>query len=145
MDGLVLDKNGHLFGTTHEDTVFRLGPNTKKKDAWTETILYCFKGKGASYALDAPVIFDTTGNLYTTAYAGSGGSVNGNVFKLRPPARKGKGWRIDVLYGFHGSPDGAWPASGLIRDSDGVLYSTTQAGGNGACQDGCGTIFEVSP
>src|SRR6202035_3462577 len=85
MAGLITNRNGQLFGTTHEDTVFRLAPNSKREGSWTETILYSFNGKGASYALDAPLIFDSTGDLYTTAYAGSGGSLNGNVFRLRPP------------------------------------------------------------
>jgi hypothetical protein len=146
MAGLIMDRNGHLFGTTHEDTVFRLAPNSKRKGSWTETILYSFKGKGASYALDAPLIFDSTGNLYSTAYAGSGGSVDGNVFKLRPPTVNGGVWTIDVLYSFAGSPDGALPAAGLIFDQSGNLYSTTQTGGTGgACQGGCGTVFKVSP
>ncbi len=144
--GLIMNRNGHLFGTTHEDTVFRLAPNSKGKGSWTETILYSFNGKGASYALDAPLIFDSSGNLCTTAYAGSGGSLNGNVFRLRPPRGNGSGWTIDVLYSFTGSPDGAWPAAGLTYDKQADLYSTTQAGGTGsACQDGCGTVFEVSP
>jgi len=146
MAGLIMDGNGHLFGTTHEDTVFRLAPNSKRKGSWTETILYSFKGKGASYALDAPLIFDSTGSLYTTAYAGSGGSLNGNVFRLRPPTGNGSVWTIDVLYSFAGSPDGALPAAGLIFDQRGDLYSTTQSGGTGqACQGGCGTVYEVSP
>jgi hypothetical protein len=146
MAGLIMDRNGHFFGTTHEDTLFRLVPNPKRKGSWTETILYSFKGKGASYALDAPLIFDSTGNLYSTAYAGSGGSVDGNVFKLGPPAMNGGVWTIDVLYSFAGSPDGALPAAGLIFDQRGSLYSTTQTGGTGqSCQGGCGTVFEVSP
>jgi len=146
MAGLIIDKNGHLFGTTHEDTVFRLSRSPKRRSSWSETILYSFKGKGASYALDAPLIFDATGSLYTTAYGGSGGSADGNVFRLRPPANGDISWTIDVLYSFAGSPDGAWPAAGLIFDKHGNLYSTTQAGGSGqACQSGCGTVFEVSP
>jgi hypothetical protein len=146
MAGLIVDRNGRLFGTTHEDTVFRLAPSSKSPGSWTETILYSFKGRGASYALDAPVIFDSTGNLFSTVYAGSGGSVDGNVFRLRPPTGNGNSWTIDVLYSFAGSPDGAWPAAGLIFDKHGSLYSTTQEGGSGqACQGGCGTVFEVSP
>jgi hypothetical protein len=122
-----------------------LVPNSKRKGSWTETILYSFKGKGASYALDAPLIFDSTGNLYTTSYAGSGGSLNGNVFRLLPPTGNGSAWSINVLYSFAGSPDGALPGASLIFDQQGDLYSTTQAGGTGACQGGCGTVFEVSP
>jgi len=143
MAGLIMDRNGRLFGTTQEDTVFRLAPSSNSPGSWIETILYSFKGKGASYALDAPLIFDSTGNLYSIAYAGSGGSVDGNVFRLRPPTGNGNSWTIDVLYSFAGSPDGAWPAAGLIFDKHGSLYSTTQEGGSGqACQGGCGTVFE---
>ena len=146
MAGLIMDKSGRLFGTTHEDSVFRLAPSSKSAGSWTETILYSFKGTGASYALDAPLTFDTTGDLYTTSYTGSGGSADGNVFRLRPPTRNGDGWMIDVLYSFAGSPDGAWPAAGLIFDKSGSLYSTTQAGGSDqSCQSGCGTVFKVSP
>jgi hypothetical protein len=146
MAGLIMDRNGRLFGTTHEDTVFSLAPNSKRKGSWTETILYHFNGQGASYALDAPLTFDSTGGLYTTAYAGSGGSPDGNVFRLRPPSENGSGWTIDVLYRFGGSPDGAWPTAGLAFDKNGTLYSTTQAGGSGqSCQSGCGTVFEVEP
>jgi hypothetical protein len=144
MAGLIMDRNGRLFGTT-QGTVFRLERNSKRPGSWTETILY-FNGKGVSYVMDGPVIFDSTGNLYSTAYSGYGGSIDGNVFRLRPPTGNGNSWAIDVLYIFAGSPDGAWPAAGLIFDKHGSLYSTTQAGGNGqACQSGCGTVFEVSP
>jgi hypothetical protein len=146
MDGLMMDKKGRLLGTTHEDTVFRLSASSKNPGSWTETLLYSFTGNGPSYALDAPVIVDATGNLYSTVYSGSGGSPNGNVFRLRPSTKKGKEWTIDVLYNFAGAPDGAWPAAGLIFDNQGSLYSTSQAGGSGqACQSGCGTVFELSP
>jgi hypothetical protein len=145
MAGLIFDNNGQLFGTTHEDTVFRLSLNSRRPGSWSETILYSFKGTGASYALDAPLIFDVAGSLYTTAYVGSGGSADGNVFRLRPPSGNRKSWTIDVLYSFGGSPDGALPSAGLIFDKHGSLYSTTQAGGTGQACQGCGTVYEVYP
>jgi hypothetical protein len=53
-----------------------------------------------------------------------------------------------VLYTFLGGNDGGLP-SGVISDSSGNLYGTTQAGGEGACTAygvaGCGTVFELSP
>src|SRR5215831_9257940 len=51
-----------------------------------------------------------------------------------PPASKYK-----LLYSFKGSPDGAYPMSGLTLDSAGNLYGTTRQGGTG----GCGTVFEL--
>jgi hypothetical protein len=145
MAGVIMDRKGNLFGTTHEDTVFRLTPSSRRPSSWVETILYGFDGQGPSYSLDAPLIFDLTGNLYSTAYAGSGGSVDGNVFRLKRPDGNSGNWTIDVLYSFEGSPDGALPAAGLTFDGHGGLYSTTESGGTGsACQGGCGTVFKVT-
>jgi hypothetical protein len=98
MAGVILGRKGELYGTTHGDTVFRLTPTSERPGSWNETILYGFNGMGPSYALDAPLIFDSTGNLYSTAYAGSGGSTDGNVFQLRRPSGNGSDWTIDVLY-----------------------------------------------
>jgi uncharacterized repeat protein (TIGR03803 family) len=50
-----------------------------------------------------------------------------------------------VLYRFRGGNDGFAPLAGLISDKSGNLYGTTSSGGDGACQDGCGTVFELSP
>src|SRR5450631_558414 len=46
---------------------------------------------------------------------------------------------FSTLHNFTGSPDGAGPAGGLIRDSAGNLYGTTLSGGD----QNVGTIFEV--
>ena len=52
---------------------------------------------------------------------------------------------FSVLYAFSGGSDGAYPAAGLITDSAGNLYGTTQYGGNTACSgQGCGTVFELA-
>ena len=57
-----------------------------------------------------------------------------------------------VLYSFcstSGCADGGIPAGGLVFDSKGNLYGTTNAGGTGqGCADqgtGCGTVFELIP
>jgi uncharacterized repeat protein (TIGR03803 family) len=44
-----------------------------------------------------------------------------------------------VLHNFGGSPDGAFPYAGLIRDAAGELYGTTSNGGT----SGLGTVFKV--
>jgi len=44
-----------------------------------------------------------------------------------------------VLYSFMGSPDGAYPYGGLVRDKKGNLYGTTWGGGS----SGYGTVFTV--
>jgi len=50
-----------------------------------------------------------------------------------------------VLYSFKGGDDGANPSAGLVADRFGNLYGTTDAGGRGACTEGCGTVFVLSP
>lgn len=50
-----------------------------------------------------------------------------------------------VIYRFQGPPDGASPYAALVADASGNLYGTTSAGGNLACSQGCGTVFELSP
>jgi uncharacterized repeat protein (TIGR03803 family) len=51
--------------------------------------------------------------------------------------------KFNVLHTFKGS-DGLSPASRLVRDPDGNLYGTTEAGGAGKCKPlGCGTVFKL--
>src|SRR5271170_3644089 len=47
-----------------------------------------------------------------------------------------------VLYNFKGGNDGDSPAAGLIADSEGVLYGTTQSGGGPA---NAGVVFTLTP
>ena len=55
------------------------------------------------------------------------------------------GPRERVLYRFQGGSDGFEPMGTLVADEAGNLYGTTADGGTGACQGGCGTVFELSP
>ena len=51
-----------------------------------------------------------------------------------------------ILYSFGGySNDGLYPFANMIFDASGNMYSTTWEGGTGACTNGCGTIFEMTP
>jgi uncharacterized repeat protein (TIGR03803 family) len=50
-----------------------------------------------------------------------------------------------VIHSFTGGNDGIDPAVTLAQDADGNLYGTTIKGGTGACDNGCGTVFELSP
>ncbi len=142
---LIFDKNGNLYSTTYgggahgKGTVFELSPSG---GSWTKTVLYSFKGSDGNGPL-AGLVFDTTGNLYGTTGRG-GSSDKGVVFELTPSS-KGP-WTETVLHSFAGAPsDGALPSADLIFDGLGNLYSTTRNGGSGACTNGCGTVFELSP
>jgi uncharacterized repeat protein (TIGR03803 family) len=48
-----------------------------------------------------------------------------------------------VIYAFTGGADGGEPMSNLTLDAAGNLYGTTSGGGTGACNSGCGTVFEL--
>jgi uncharacterized repeat protein (TIGR03803 family) len=52
----------------------------------------------------------------------------------------------EVLHAFTNSPDGGYPVSGLLRDTQGNLYGTTSAGGNtsASCNNNyCGVVFKI--
>lgn len=92
----------------------------------------------------AGLTFDTSGNLFGTAWEGGTG-LNSQVFELSP-APKG----FSVPYEFcslPGCPDGGQPLGSLIFDSAGNIYGTTGTGGSGdGCGfGGCGTVFELTP
>jgi uncharacterized repeat protein (TIGR03803 family) len=141
---LALDQGGDVYGITDggpysQGTVFKL---TKSGETWIETTLYTFLGDpDGAYPVGGPVL-DAEGNLYGTT--GGGGSFNsGTVFKLDPSGNE------TVLYSFTGGVDGYLPSTQLIRDSQGNLYGTAEAGGDPSCvapgsRNGCGVVFELN-
>jgi uncharacterized repeat protein (TIGR03803 family) len=153
---LVADKAGNLYGTTLYGgtgncgdgcgTVFQLKPPHRAGGVWTETVLYNFVPYAHS---EAGLILDPAGNLYGTTYSG-GQLQNGTVFELKPPSKRGGAWIEKTLYSFAGGKDGSGSIAGLIFDSKGNLYGTTQYGGTGKCTqfqrpNGCGTAFQLRP
>jgi hypothetical protein len=71
------------------------------------------------------------------------------VYELSPGA---SGWTETIIYYFADLSDGMTPVGGLIIDSHGDLFGTTQWGGNltGSCNafpwyQGCGTVFKLTP
>jgi len=152
---LIFDALGNLYGTTQlgggksYGAVFELTPAAGGK--WEETVLHSFADSDQDGSSpEASLVFDGSGNLYgTTVGGGAGGCLEGTgcgtVFELTPAA--GGGWSTKVLYSFKDNgKDGIYPQAGLITDASGNLFGTTSGGGgNSACQDQCGTIFEIRP
>jgi uncharacterized repeat protein (TIGR03803 family) len=134
--GLIADKSGNLYGTTHSGgsgangTVFELsGPNHT-----TLTTLVNFNGANGQVPA-AGLIADSSGNLYGTTLAGGSG-LYGTVFELSGPNHT----TLTTLANFDRA-NGQYPQAGLVADSRGNLYGTTSGGPRSTT----GTVFELSP
>ena len=135
--GLIMDASGNLYGTTPNGgasgvgTAFEL---VNSSGTYTEKVLYSFGGFGRANPY-AGLIMDSSGNLYGTTLGG-----NGEVFEL---VNSSGTYTEKVLYYFMGvgpaGVDGVYPYAGLIMDSSGNLYGTTQGGGASSA----GTVFEL--
>jgi uncharacterized repeat protein (TIGR03803 family) len=139
---LVRDSSGNLYGTTFGGgtsgtacnnygcgTVFMLDA------AGQETVLYSFTGGVDGATPLAGVVRDTAGSLYGTTHLG--GVYNwGTVFVVDQSGNE------TVLHSFDGlTGDGGDAYGGLILDSAGALYGTTQGPG---LEMGCGTVFQIT-
>jgi uncharacterized repeat protein (TIGR03803 family) len=137
--GLVIGKNGVLYGTTssggasNAGTVFKLAGST-------ETVLWSFTGQPDGAGPVAGLVIGGGGVLYGTTSSG-GASNLGTVFKLAPPASPGGLWTESVLHNFTGYDDGGDPVAGLAISKDGMLYGTTSKGGTSKA----GTVFALKP
>ena len=125
--GLVLDGEGNLYGTTNRGGA---GSNVGTVFTLTTTgggfkLLHDFDGEPADGAYpEASLIFDGEGNLYGTTFTGGAWNL-GSIYTL-----KTTGDAFTLLHSFAGgADDGAMPYAGVIRDSRGNLYGTTEAGG----------------
>ena len=174
--GVVLDAAGNLYGTTFEGgnpssicrcgIVFRLSPPASKGEAWTETVLYKFKGV---YFTKTQAIYDGAnpfGNVTLNAYDGKfhlfgvtaaggvrcdnyndGEETCGTVFELTPPPTTTGAWVESVIYL---AP--TFTSPGLGMDKQGNLYGATFYGGpSTTCiakygySYGCGAVFQLTP
>ena len=169
--GMVLDKNGNLYGTTEYGgavgstycpytgcgLVFTLA---RSGNSWAYSVIHNFQyypdgnDPGGSHVPGNGLVIDGQGNLYGTTYNGgslncpqptpfAGGQGCGVVFKMTSSAGT---WQYSVLHIFEDTYDGFAP-SGLFLDSSGTLYLTSYGGfstpqcGNGSC----GNFFELTP
>jgi len=149
---LIADKAGNLYGVTSEGgsfernvcvsngcgTVFALAPNGEK------TTLYAFLGGKDGVQPNAGLVADAAGNLYGTTEAGGRcdplADGCGTVFKIAANGTE------TILHTFQGTDDGCTPRAGLIADSAGNLYGTTQGGPGCSTNDaGAGAVFKLAP
>jgi len=139
-NGVTLDANGNLYGTTTGGGN-KTSTNCKRKGgcgvvfkldiSGTFTVLYTFTGGNDGGAPQAGVVLDAAGNLYGTAY-GDGSAGGGVVFEVSPSGQE------TVLTTFSG-PNGFHPWAPVALDSTGNLYGTTSSGG----QQDAGVVFKI--
>jgi uncharacterized repeat protein (TIGR03803 family) len=153
----LLGPNGVLYGVTTSGgstscntqyqgcgVVFMLTPPTGG-GGWTYSNLYDFAGGTTDGAEPyGGLAMDASGALYGTTYYGGNSTCTqqaangcGVVFKLSPPGGAGGAWTESVIYNFTNGSDGGGPTYGLVSDSSGALYGTTQLG--------AGSVFKLAP
>jgi uncharacterized repeat protein (TIGR03803 family) len=132
--GLILDKQGNLYGTAMFGgdlgcgggdnppgcgTVFKL--THQANDSWNQTVLFTFSGSSGFWSGPVGgVISDSAGNLY--GMNGSSGEGFGNVFELI--SDHNGNFKERILYTLDRDDDG-YPVGDLIFDSSGNLYGAT--------------------
>jgi hypothetical protein len=151
--GLVLDRNGAIYGTTSIGgnqlcdfgggnvgcgVVFELVPPREMGKIWEEKLLHRFTDGDDGAIPNGGMIFDEQGRLYGTTGGGGSGNKRGVVFRLvhSPTSR----WGLTTLHSFQGS-DGWDPVGPVARDAAGNIYGTTNAGGPYFG----GNIFQLKP
>ncbi|HEX8814472.1 MAG TPA: choice-of-anchor tandem repeat GloVer-containing protein [Terriglobales bacterium] len=107
------------------------GPSAQ---AQTFTTLHRFAGESGGGNPYAGVIQGSDGTLYGTTYFGGAFPYYGEVYRLDGA---GKATRLHSFT--HNGTDGLYPYTPLVRDDDGTLYGTTNAGGTGDY----GTVFKI--
>jgi len=132
LNGFVIGSAGNLFGTGSGGGKYGAGVVFRLSQSGEEKVLYNFTGGADGANPNSSLIFDASGNLYGTTYAG-GANGDGTVFEVTQAGVE------TVLYSFAGGTDGANPMSKLSFDAAGNLYGTTFYGG----AYGAGTVFEV--
>ncbi|MBV8343567.1 MAG: hypothetical protein JO190_01065 [Candidatus Eremiobacteraeota bacterium] len=153
---LLAGSNGTLFGvterggavgtSTNHGTVYELTP---WGSGYFESIILRFRNKGDAFGFDENGLYaDGQHNLYgTTASGGNDRRTScGVVFELH----SANGFQYTSLYKFEGlragQRDGCAPIAGLVTDSSGTLYGTTEDGGHrGGRHHGWGTVYKLSP
>lgn len=131
--GSLVQVGNLLYGVTQagggfdQGSVFSLDPKTLE-----ENTIYRFTGEEGGSPAGGLCAFD--GILFgVTFYGGRHGE--GTVFRLDPTTGT-----LTVLHQFVGTPDGAFPATALVRQGP-LLYGTTSSGGAA----NAGTVFRVNP
>ena len=138
--GLVQANDGNFYGTTSSGgsnggygTVFKITPGAML------TTLYSFGGVHGYGGTPVDALVQATdGNFYGTTVYGGAHYYYGMIFRITPSGHLTTMHSFDIT-------DGSFPDAGLLQATNGNFYGTTSnAGANGNCPSGCGTVFSLS-
>jgi uncharacterized repeat protein (TIGR03803 family) len=149
--GLILATDGSFYGTAAWGgdptciapsgcgTVFRITPHGEL------TTLHVFKLTDGARPW-GNLTEGADGSFYGTTSVGGDLTCNpelnadgcGTVFRITSAGS------VTTLHAFDYN-DGALPYAGLVQATDGNFYGVTEYGGPGNCNDGCGTVFKITP
>ena len=161
-DGLTIDRNGNLYGTTSAGGIRGYGCQNFGRtpgcgvvfelahagSGWILRPLYEFDAHDGTANPTFGVTIGPDNALYGLSQAPGGcdgldGSC-GNVYRVAPPPTTCAGFRCDwqetLLHQFSGQSDGSGPSSRVTFDSAGNMYGLTFAGG----QYNGGAVYELS-
>jgi uncharacterized repeat protein (TIGR03803 family) len=150
---IALDHHGDIFGTTYDGGISN--PNvcydsydnnsgcgvvfeiSHDASGWQESVLYSFTGDGDGASPYGTVALDPHGNIF--GIVGQGTATGSGVFEV---SHNSGGWTESLPHTF----GNVRPSTGVVADANGNIFGATQVGGNlNNCDEGCGTVFELSP
>jgi uncharacterized repeat protein (TIGR03803 family) len=149
---LIQASDGNFYGEAYSGGTDGTGVIFKVTPSGTYTVLHNINGTtdgdGPAYGL----VQATNGTMYgvTSNNNNQGVYLNGTIFSITT------GGTFEVLYTFTGSTDGGIPLSPMRQHTDGLLYGTTEVGGDTNCYSavsfngqevivaGCGELFSLN-
>jgi uncharacterized repeat protein (TIGR03803 family) len=135
---LIEDKQGNLYGTTEyggsTKCAFGCGVVFRVSPGGVETVVHAFLGPPNDGSNPVSTLrADRVGDLYGTTE--DGGTNNaGTLFKIAPDGRE------KILHVFGSASDGGNPGAGVVVDTEGNLYGTTEFGGT----YGGGAVYKLA-
>jgi uncharacterized repeat protein (TIGR03803 family) len=115
---------------------------TQPAQAQKFKVFHTFHGKDGVNPI-GELVRDAAGNIYGTT--GEGGSGKCGDFGCGTAFKMSKAGKLIWTHSFN-SANGETPYAGLLRDTAGNLYGTTDEGGDRSCTPpyGCGTLFKLN-
>jgi uncharacterized repeat protein (TIGR03803 family) len=139
----LIDVNGSLYGTTNEggcgsSCSYETGGGTlfELSTSGVEKVIHRFSGTPDGEYPSGRLTYEKN-FLYGTTFGG-GSNLAGTIYRSDFN-------NVQILYSFQNVPDGSIPWGVTAKNSKGVLYGETQAGGSAGSSGGAGTLFRYTP